>query len=175
MKSTVWGGLLAFLSALHFACSASFRAPASAPAVAFRYQSVDGSIDTVGKHRGKVVLVSVFATWAEPALLEVPLFHRLLAEFGPDKFAIIQIAIDQEPTAVEVYSDTFNIQYFLGWPFDFGDFTGPEGPLGKVSVLPTSILLDREGRVFRRLEGTWDPKILEDSIRSLLAADRSNH
>jgi len=157
------------------ACASTPTSDLSDRAVAFRYQRVDGQIDTLGRHRGKIVLVSVFATWAEPALLEVPLFKRLQNRFGPEQFIIIQIAIDQEQEAVEVYAETFEVEHLVGWPLNLARFTGEKGPLGPVNVLPSSILLDTEGKVIRHLEGTWDPKILEETLVSLLAADRSSH
>ena len=129
----------------------------------------------MGRHRGKVVLVSIFATWAEPALLEVPLFKRLQEKFGAERFVIIQIAIDEEPEAVLVYSETFQVAHLVGSPLDLARFTGENGPLGAVKILPSSILVDPEGKVVRRVEGTWDPKLLEETLVSLLAADGSKH
>jgi hypothetical protein len=157
------------------ACAMSSSTARDTRAVAFRYQRVDGKIDTLGRHRGKVVLVSVFATWAEPALLEVPFFGQLQRRFGSDDFVVIQIAIDQEPSAVEVFVEAFGVEHLVGWPVDPGRFTGRLGPLGPIGILPTSVLITRDGVAAYHREGTWAPKDLEAAIVSLLAADRINH
>ena len=78
------------------ACATTTISDLPKTALAFRYEGLDGEFDTIGRHRGKVVLISVFATWAGPALLEVPMYRRLAAEHGSDQFVIIQLALDQE-------------------------------------------------------------------------------
>jgi hypothetical protein len=48
-------------------------------------------------------------------------------------------------------------------------FTGPEGPFGPIAVLPTSVLLDREGRILARMDGLWPPGLLRRSVEAAIA------
>jgi len=163
------------LALLCCACATTTVSDLPSTALAFRYERLDGELDTIGRHRGKVVLISVFATWAGPALLEVPMYKRLAAEHGSDQFVIIQLALDQEIEAVHAFVETFEVQHLVGRPDDLASFTGEAGPLGPIGVLPTSYLVDRDGRITARSIGTWDAAVLERAVQGLLAADRSSH
>jgi hypothetical protein len=59
-------------------------------------------------------------------------------------------------------------------PDDPAEFVGARGPLGPVSIVPTSALVDARGHVSARVEGVWPPGDLEAAIEQLLAADRGN-
>lgn len=159
------------------ACAAGSTSTSHYPsnAIAFRYQRYDGALDTIGRHRGKVVLVSVFATWAQPALLEVPLYQALRALHGPKNIVVIQLALDQELDAVRAFAEAFEIKHLLGRPLDVATFTSKDGPLGSITILPTSFLLGRDGRIKAVSVGTWNASVLARTVQGLLAADRSSH
>jgi hypothetical protein len=168
-------GMLLLLGSISCAASASSISNYPSNAIAFRYQRHDGALDTIGRHRGKLVLVSVFATWAQPALLEVPLYQALRAQHGPKNIVVIQLALDQELDAVRAFADAFEIKHLLGRPLDVSMFTSKDGPLGSINILPTSFLLGRAGRIKAVSVGTWNASVLARTIQGLLAADRSSH
>jgi thiol-disulfide isomerase/thioredoxin len=105
--------------------------------------------------RGKVVLLNVWATWCAPCREEMPALDKLQAALGSDKFQVVALAVDKSGIA--------GAKKFLG---DikaekleaFADPTAKEGTRLKVIGMPTTILLDAEGREIGRLIGPahWD-------------------
>ena len=164
--------LLGFMLLL---CSCASATSTSGPALAFRYEGLDGATRSIGQNRGKITLIQVFATWAQPALLEVPLLQSLETQYGKDRLAIVQIALDPTPDSIRVYAQTFGVEDWVGMTRDSDVFISSDGPLGKINTVPSSFLLDRRGRIIKKQEGLWDQENLKSTLSDLLAADRSTH
>ena len=110
---------------------------------------------TLAGYKGKAVLLNFWATWCAPCVKEMPSLDRLQAEMGKDKFVVLPLSLDgpSRPKVAPFYADRKLAN--LGIYFDKG-----KKVLGAldVSVLPTSILIDAQGRELGRLEGEadWD-------------------
>jgi len=110
---------------------------------------------TLADYRGKTVLLNFWATWCAPCVKEMPSLDKLQAEMGKDRFAVLPLSLDG-PTRRKVapfYEDKKLAN--LGIYFDKGKKV--MGALD-ISVLPTSVLIDPDGREIGRLEGEadWD-------------------
>lgn len=105
--------------------------------------------------RGRALLINFWATWCVPCVKEMPSLDRLQAMFPQDKFVILPLSIDgsTKPKVAPFYKDKKLAN--LGIYFDPGR-KAMQG-LG-VTLLPTSILVDPQGRELGRLEGDadWD-------------------
>jgi thiol-disulfide isomerase/thioredoxin len=104
-------------------------------------------------YRGKVVLVNFWATWCAPCVKEMPSLDRLQALMGKDKFIVLPLSLDGPswPKVAPFYHDKKLSE--LGIYFDKGRKTMQALD---VSVLPTSILVDAQGRELGRIEGEAD-------------------
>jgi len=106
-------------------------------------------------YRGKVVLLNFWATWCAPCVKEMPSLDKLQGAMGKDKFVVLPLSLDgpSRPKVAPFYKDK-SIDN-LGVYFDKGRKVQQELD---VSVLPTSILIDPQGREIGRLEGEadWD-------------------
>ena len=166
--------LLALLVAMG-GCAASTEIPGvPTRALAFRAQDLEGRTVTFGELRGRIVLVTFLYTWADPALYEVPRFVRLAERHQAEPFSIVAIVLDETSETARIFRDSFEIPYSVWRVEDRSRFTGPEGPFGIVDTVPTSFLVDRDGRIVARMLGTWPPEIHERAIMDLLASDRSS-
>ena len=125
--------------------------PRALPAVTFA--SGDDKPLTLSDYKGKVVLVNFWATWCAPCVSEMPSLDQLQKKMGKDKFVILPLSLDG-PTRAKVapfYQDKKLGE--LGIYFDKG--RAAMQALG-ISVLPTSILIDADGRELGRIEGEAD-------------------
>jgi len=107
----------------------------------------------LGDYRGKTVLLNFWATWCGPCVKEMPSLDRLQAELGKDGFVVLPLSLDGPSRAkVRPFYEDKKLGN-LGVYFDKGR---KAMQALDVSVLPTSILVDAQGRELGRLEGEAD-------------------
>lgn len=127
----------------------------------------------LGSHRGDLVIVNFWATWCAPCLKEIPDLLRLQQEKSSEGVQLIGVAVD-EPTVDSSEVERFRSRYFPA--FRTYARAGTEmDELAQVidptwnEVVPTTYLLDREGRVVKRIQGK---KTLEEFRAALEAVSR---
>jgi hypothetical protein len=139
--------------------------------ISLRLLKLNGSELFLSEQRGRVVLLTVISTWADPALLEVPRIKAMRAAYKDTDLSIICVVLEDAKIA-GIFEKTFQIPYTVAVPDDVVFFSSAEGPLGGVAILPTSFLLDREGRIAARMDGIWPEGVLEEALDRLVASDR---
>jgi thiol-disulfide isomerase/thioredoxin len=133
------------------------------PAPPFLLRDLDGNVISTAAWQGKVVLVNFWATWCPPCREEIPILIEL-AEKYKDDLLIVGISMDDGP-ADEVK--------------EFARHTGINYPIvmrsrelvaeyGGVPALPTSFVVNKEGRVVQKHEGLSSPTLYETEIRALI-------
>ncbi len=175
MRRILACGLLA-VTAVGVGCASTGRGSGAAAALpegslAFRLLRTDGRPFGLGALRGRVVLLTVLATWSDPALVELRHFEELQQAHG-EALAVVVVALDESVDMVRIFESTFSPALTVTTAEDPARFTGPDGPLGPITVMPTSVLLDREGRIVARMDGMWPPGLLAKSVSALVEADR---
>ena len=159
--------------------AAGFEARAATPAPDLRADDLKGAPKTLADFRGRVVLLNFWASWCPPCLREMPSMERLRVKMAGRPLAIV--ALDSAETADEVNAFLSRMQ--LGFPVLL-DPDGGNTKRWKVFALPTSFLLDAEGRVRYVLTGPteWDEgealKVIETLLADLPAkadSDPSRH
>ncbi|HXV64822.1 MAG TPA: TlpA disulfide reductase family protein [Vicinamibacteria bacterium] len=100
-------------------------------------------------HRGKVVLVDLWATWCAPCIAELPSLQKMAERFGPDDFLMLGVVLESgDADEIRAFVEEKGIHYpqvigVDGTKESFGPFLG----------YPTKYLIDREGRVVKRYFG----------------------
>ncbi|HWK46172.1 MAG TPA: TlpA disulfide reductase family protein [Stellaceae bacterium] len=125
--------------------------PVSAPVAEFTDSS--GAPVTLASFKGHATLVNLWATWCAPCVHEMPSLDRLQQVKGGTTFAVVTISEDRQGSAVV---DPFFEKYQLA---HLGRYLDPKSAIGqalKIRGLPTTLLLDRDGRELGRLEGGTD-------------------
>jgi len=145
--------------------------PSSPPVPAPTISLVDlaGNTVSLSEFAGRLVLINLWATWCEPCLREMPSLERLQSRLG-DQITVVAISEDRGGgKTVEPFINKLGLKSFK----TYLDPKSDAGRAFKVAGLPTSFLIDREGRVLGRIEGAaeWDsPKLLE-VLKSVLGGD----
>ena len=135
------------------------------------FRAVDiASGDTVSlreRYRGQVTLVNIWATWCAPCREEMPSMEALYKDFAARGFRIAAVSIDE--------GDDAEVRAFateLGLTFDIlHDRSGAIQGTYQTTGVPESFLLDKDGRIVRRLIGNhdWNSPANRDQIDRLLA------
>jgi thiol-disulfide isomerase/thioredoxin len=127
--------------------------PAAVPALSF----VDASGKTLSldDFKGKVVLLNLWATWCAPCVEEMPALDRLQEKLGGDGFTVLALAMDRQGRPlVEPFLEKLGVKNLPMYLDPSGNATRAL----KARGLPTTVLIDRDGKEIGRLEGAaaWD-------------------
>lgn len=105
--------------------------------------NLDGTKFDLASRRGKVVLLNVWATWCGPCRYEIPELQRMHDLYGPRGFEVIGASVDEgEPDTVRQFVTENKMTYPV--------VLDPEGKSTVIldtSVLPTSVLIGRDGKI----------------------------
>ena len=114
--------------------------------------------------RGKVVLLDFWATWCGPCLGSIPDMKQLAKTLGPEGLALIGISQDHDRSALLKVVE----QRQIDWPqvWDDPKAAEPLAPQYGVRALPTTVVLDKHGRIFS--DGRLSTRALKRVIRFLL-------
>jgi thiol-disulfide isomerase/thioredoxin len=116
----------------------------------FTLNDMDGKPHTLSALRGNVVLVNFWATWCPPCRKEMPSLEFLYAKFSGKAFRVL--AVNQWEDADHVFSYMGELNVFPSFPILF-DPQSQVSELYGVRGLPTSFLIDPEGRIIYRAIG----------------------
>ena len=129
-------------------------------------RTLDGSDLTLEELKGKVVLVNIWATWCPPCVIEMPGFQDVYEEYADQGFVILGISRDRDPAKVRTFLEKKGITYPVAMA------TSAElGEMSRVTTLPTSFLLGRDGRIKHTVEGLFTEPALRMAVKKLLEED----
>ncbi len=101
-------------------------------------------------YRGKALLVNLWATWCAPCIKELPSLGTLQQALGGDQFQVVTIAVDErDPAKIEPFlaqHGAANLPVLI-------DRDRTLEKVAQVSALPTSLLVDRDGKVKAMVAG----------------------
>ncbi len=135
------------------------------PAVSFEAPGMGRA--SLGAFRGRVVLLNLWATWCVPCVKEMPSLAALQQQLGGVKFQVVTVALERN--GVKSAEDFFRRQKIAGLTAYADSTASLPGQLG-LRGLPTTILVDRQGREVKRWEGeqNWQSpevqKLLAEAI-----------
>jgi peroxiredoxin len=134
------------------------------PAPAIEVRTLDGEAIRLEDLRGEVVLVNFWATWCPPCRLEMPGMERVFRERRDRGFQVVAISTDRGGEA--------EVRPFLeerGITFPVALDRGEGLAFGGVRTLPTSFLIDRQGRIRHVVRGYFSEVALRRAVDHLLA------
>ena len=137
------------------------RNPDQAPD--FKVANIEGKPLSLSASRGKVILLNFWATWCGPCRAEIPDLIELQKKYA-DRLQIIGLDVDDDDVSeVKTFVEKNGINYPVGMATN-----EIRVQYGGVAALPTSFVLDDQGRVVQKHEGLRNPLLYEFEIRSLI-------
>lgn len=141
------------------------KAPEAAPDIAFK--DGDGKDVKLSNWKGRTVLLNLWATWCAPCRQEMPALDRLQKVMGSDKFEVVALSLDRKGAeAAKKFLDEVkagNLKLYI-------DDTAKQGVPFNLVGMPTTILIDAEGREVGRLTGPaeWDSEEAKALIKGVM-------
>jgi thiol-disulfide isomerase/thioredoxin len=92
--------------------------------------------------KGKVLYIDFWASWCGPCLLSFPFMNDLQNAYGPRGLQVVAVDMDERPADAA--------SFLAKHPAGFAVASGPNAPCAKafgVATMPTSFLVDRNGRI----------------------------
>lgn len=128
----------------------------------FERTAMDGSMLRLSSYQGRVVVLNFWATWCTPCRVEIPEFIKMQEEMDGVQF--IGVSLDDEGfEVVRPYAESMGINY----PLVIGD-DSLAADFGGVMGLPTSYVIDGEGRIRQRFVGMVNEATLRPVLADLL-------
>ena len=149
------------------AASFNFAPTEPKPVPALTFFDGDGNEVSLADFRGKVVVLNLWATWCAPCRREMPSLDRLQAALGDQGLEVIALSLDRGDVAkVREFFDELGLS-------NLAIYHDPEARAGRelgAPGLPTTLMIDRDGREVGRLLGPaeWDSDAAIAVIKSLL-------
>ena len=140
------------------------------PVPEIQFQDSEGKALTLQDFRGKVVLLNIWATWCLPCRHEMPTLDRLQAKLGGPDFEVLPLSIDRSGfEAISKFYTDVGVKHLAMY---LDSSTRAASTLGAVG-LPTTLLIDRDGRELGRLVGPaeWDSPDMIALINGYLAKE----
>lgn len=154
----VTAGLIA--SSRSGSSSAPTRSEGQAAGVS--YVAWDGARATTADFAGKPLVVNFWASWCTSCLAEIPRFVDVYERHRPE-VRFLGLNLQDDPDAAERLAKELGITYALGRDPRGEAFQAFEG-----IAMPTTVLIDENGNVVKRLGGEVTAEQLEDEVVRLL-------
>ena len=141
----------------------------------FEYPTVEGEMQSLSQHRGKVVLLNVWATWCGPCRMEMPSMQRLYDELADDGLEILAVSVDVRPGETDAGGNPGGdvAEFARSLDLTFPILLNPAGDIQRTyqtTGVPETFLIGPDGKIYRKVSGgtEWDAPAYREQIQRLL-------
>ncbi len=113
--------------------------------------TLDGKPGRLSDLRGKVVVLDFWASYCPPCVDEAPSLNQLQRDIAPLGGMILGVSFDEDPSAYDNFLKSFSV--------NFPTFRDPSKQIAAsygTSMIPEVYIIDRRGRIQRKLVGPQD-------------------
>src|SRR5262245_41644879 len=138
------------------------------PALDFDFADLSGESHRLSEMRPHPVLLEFWASWCVPCRKGFPFLDDLAARHADDGLRVVAVTLETEEEAVRRFVAGYQVRFLVG-----RQPSGEAGELYRVSVMPTAILLDGEGRELARFEGGTEKvhREIEGAVEQILSGE----
>lgn len=128
----------------------------------FSLMDTNGNSITLQNLRGKGVLLNFWGTWCKPCEEEMPYMNELYASYKDKGVEIVALNADETNLAVKNFAQ----QYKLAFPIAIDKGQKVINTYG-VGPLPTTFLIDKNGKVLKQITGTQTKEQIEGYLKEI--------
>jgi thiol-disulfide isomerase/thioredoxin len=121
---------------------------------------LDGKVGNLNLKQGRPVVVNIWATWCPPCLQEMPELARVATKYGP-RLGFYGLAVDSPR------SDVLALVKRMELPYEVAEIDGATARDWNASSLPSTYVLDGQGRIVWSIRGAIDAPLLEKQLAAL--------
>ena len=115
---------------------------------------------------GKIAVVDVWATWCQPCIIALPHLDKLHSQFADRDFTVVGVLVD-------VNAESVGPEFVEGRDIDYPIFYDDDGDRfmcdwGEFYVIPTMLIVDRDGTVLDVFSGVGDLTAVDRRIEELM-------
>ena len=148
---------------LFLACGKKTEMNPPAPPFDFSLSDLNGKVHSLKEFRGKVVLLNFWATWCPACKEDIATLEILNREYKNSGLEIIGISLDKKGLG-EV--DSFVQQMKIPYTVLLGDESVIKS-YGGLKGVPTSFLLDKEGRIIKKYSGQINHETVSSDLKTV--------
>ena len=129
----------------------------------FALADIDGAMHRLSDYRGQVVIVNFWATWCPPCREEMPSMQRAWEQIQDEDMVILAIDVGEDEDTIFTFTADYPVEFPL--LLDLDSRVIQEWP---VRGLPTTFIVDPQGRIAYRANGTrdWADPAWLDTLRA---------
>ena len=114
----------------------------------FQLTDLDGKPQSLGRYRGKIVLLNFWATWCKPCTTEMPAMQAVYDKLRDKGFVVLAINELEDDAKVREHIKTYGHTFTVLMDRD-NKVANQFGVFG----LPVSVFIDQQGRVQEYIKG----------------------
>jgi len=165
MALKLFGIVMIFLAGVGLICGLNLNCSELKSAPDIKLKDLDGNKFSLSDHLGKVVIVNFWAVWCPPCKLEIPDLVDLYTKYKDKGLKIIGIAINSgKDKKIREKAEELGINY----PVVNGDDYFIRKSFGGIRAVPTTFIINQEGKFFKNYVGYRKKEVIEEDIKILL-------
>ena len=129
-------------------------------------KDLTGAAQTLAGYKGRVVVLNFWATWCEPCKKEMPDLAAIQNDYAPLGVQVIGAAGDEAADGAKVLK--FTREFKVNFPVWVGATTDDMQRFGVGSVLPATVIINKDGKIVWREIGIIKPVELRKELDKLL-------
>jgi thiol-disulfide isomerase/thioredoxin len=126
-------------------------------------QTLSGGSFHLSELKGRVVLVNFWATWCVPCRAEIPDLSAMQSELGTRGLSVVGVSWDDSAEGFRDFQSEIRQDYLVVLGGE-----DVQAKFGGILSLPTTLVIDHEGRVRQKIIGARDRAVLEAAVKLLL-------
>ena len=135
------------------------------PAPDFTLNDAAGHPVSLSSLRGKTVLLNFWATWCKPCAAEIPWFVEFERDYRERGLVVLGVSLDEDGwAAVRPFIEARQVNYRM-----VVGGNAVAALFGGIESLPSTLIVDRQGRIAATHVGLVSKSVYEDGIKAVLA------